>query len=128
GNWTVTATDATDGTKTSYTSPSITVKAGTLAKLQVLTPGETAAPGSSSGKTGTPMAQTAGTAFTVTVNSVDANWNLISTNDTVERKGVVARKCSTAGRHSDLQRHSQDRRQQHSDRQRRHSRWHHCQH
>jgi hypothetical protein len=83
GNWTVTAADITDGTKSSYTSPSISVKAGALAKLQVLTPGETAAPGSPSGKIGTPIPQTAGIAFTVTVNSVDANWNLISTNDTV---------------------------------------------
>src|SRR5207249_880249 len=52
-------------------------------KLQLLAPGEAAAPGTSSGKTGTPSAQTAGTAFSVTVRSVDANWNLISTNDTV---------------------------------------------
>src|SRR5436853_5046429 len=35
------------------------------------------------GKTGTPSAVTAGAGFTVTVNAVDANWNLISTNDTV---------------------------------------------
>src|SRR5437660_3899411 len=46
-------------------------------------PGETAAPGTPSGKTGTASAQVAGTAFNVTVNAVDANWNLISTNDTV---------------------------------------------
>src|SRR5207249_1168662 len=53
-----------------------------FAKLQVLAPGETAAPGSTSGKTGTPTGQTAGTAFNVTVNAVDGNWNLINTNDT----------------------------------------------
>ena len=47
-------------------------------------PGETAAPGTTTGKTGTPNAQIAGTAFNVTVNAVDANWNLISTNDTVK--------------------------------------------
>src|SRR5207244_1658699 len=54
-------------------------------RLQLLVPGETAAPGSATGKTAdsSPTAQTAGTAFTVTVNAVDANWNLISTNDTV---------------------------------------------
>src|SRR5256886_7434461 len=46
-------------------------------KLQLLVPGETAAPGTGSGKTGTPTAQTAGTAFTVTVNAVDANWYLV---------------------------------------------------
>ena len=33
--------------------------------------------------TDSPTAQTAGTAFNATVRAVDANWNLISTNDTV---------------------------------------------
>ena len=42
-------------------------------------PGETASPGTSTGKTGTPSAQTAGTAFTVKVNAVDAYWNPINT-------------------------------------------------
>jgi hypothetical protein len=83
GSWTVTATDVTDGTKTLSTSPAISVNAGAFAKLQLLVPGETAAPGSSTGKTGTPSAQTAGTAFNVTVNAVDANWNLINTNDAI---------------------------------------------
>src|SRR5438034_778124 len=74
---------ATDGTLTGIPSSSLTVNPGAFAKLQLLMPGETAAPGSASGKTGTPAAQTVGTAFTVTVNAVDVNWNLISTNDTV---------------------------------------------
>src|SRR5439155_17118476 len=52
-------------------------------KLQLLLPGETAAPGTPTGKTGTPTAETAGTAFTITVNSVDANWNVVSNTDTV---------------------------------------------
>src|SRR5213594_3020392 len=52
-------------------------------KLQLLVPWETAAPGAGSGKTGTPNAQTAGTAFTVTVNAVDANWNVMSSTHTV---------------------------------------------
>src|SRR5207249_4419720 len=63
-------------------SRSITV-AGAFVKLQLLVPGETAAPGTGSGKTGTPNAQTAGTAFLVTVNAVDANWNLMSSTHTV---------------------------------------------
>src|SRR5206468_4075980 len=83
GSWTVTATDSTDPSKTNYTSPPISVTAGAFAKLQLLLPGETAAPGKTAGKTGAPTAQTAGTPITVTVNAVDANWNLISTNDTV---------------------------------------------
>src|SRR5204863_3458634 len=48
-------------------------------KLQLLVPGETAAPGTASGKTGTPSPQAAGTPFNVTVNAVDANWNLVDT-------------------------------------------------
>lgn len=46
-------------------------------KLQVLLPGETAAPGTASGKTGTPTPQSAGVNVTVTVNAVDANWNIV---------------------------------------------------
>ena len=83
GSRTVTATDITDGTKTANTSPAITVNAGAFTKLQVLVPGETAAPGTASGKTGTPTTQGAGAAFTITVNAVDANWNLVSSTHTV---------------------------------------------
>src|SRR5262249_12527973 len=59
------------------------VVAGAFAHLQVLMPGETAALGATSGKTGSPTPQTANTALIVTVNAVDANWNPINTNDTV---------------------------------------------
>jgi hypothetical protein len=83
GSRTVTATDITDSSKTANTSPSITVNLGAFARLQVLMPGETAAPGTTTGKTGSPTAQTAGTSFSVTVKAVDARWNVISTNDTV---------------------------------------------
>src|SRR5438876_181130 len=73
---TVTASDITTPGKTPNTSPSITVTAGSFAKLQLLVPGETAAPGtasSGSGKTGSPNAQPAGgPALKVTVNTVDA--------------------------------------------------------
>ncbi|MGO8925800.1 MAG: Ig-like domain-containing protein, partial [Limisphaerales bacterium] len=82
GSQTVTASDITTGSQTGSSS-AITVKAAAFAKLQLLMPGETAAPGTPTGKTGTPNAQTAGASYTVTVNAVDANWNLISTNDTV---------------------------------------------
>ncbi len=83
GSSTVTATDQTDGSKTANTSPATTVNAGAFAKLQILLPGETAAPGTGTGKTGTPTAQNAGGAFTATVNAVDANWNLVSSTDTI---------------------------------------------
>jgi hypothetical protein len=82
GTATVTATDLDKTTLTS-TSPTTTINSGGFAKLQLLMPGETAAPGTSTGKKGTPTAQTVGTPFVITVNAVDSNWNLINTvNDT----------------------------------------------
>jgi hypothetical protein len=84
GSATVTASNVTHSAITANTSPPITVSAAAFAKFQALAPGENAAPGSASGKTGTPNAQAAGTAFNVTVNAVDANWNLVNTiTDTV---------------------------------------------
>jgi hypothetical protein len=52
-------------------------------KLQVLMPGETAAPNTSSGKTGTPDPQTVGLPFNVIVNAVDDVWNRVSSTDTI---------------------------------------------
>src|SRR5207247_5992484 len=83
GSSTVTAGDLTDGSKTANISPSVTVNAGPFVMLQMLMPGEIAAPGTAPGKTGTPAAQTAGTAFNVTIRSVDAQWNLVSSTHTV---------------------------------------------
>src|SRR6185503_5538837 len=60
-----------------------TVNVGTFAKLQLLLPGEAAAPGTATGKTGTPTTQTAGTALNATIRSVDACWNLVSSTHTV---------------------------------------------
>jgi hypothetical protein len=73
---------------TSATSPAIAsgqpsssfgVDPGPASKLQVLLPGESAAPGTASGKTGTPTAQVSGVAIVnnVRVNAVDADWNVI---------------------------------------------------
>src|SRR5207245_5643831 len=83
GSQTVTASDITNPSIQSSTTASIQVNVAALAKLQLLVPGETAAPGSAAGKTGTPSTETAGAPFNVTVNAVDANWNVVSTNDTV---------------------------------------------
>ncbi|MEE9271266.1 MAG: FlgD immunoglobulin-like domain containing protein [Candidatus Krumholzibacteria bacterium] len=47
-------------------------------QLQVLLPGETEAPGTSSGKLGTPSAQTVGIPFNLTVRACDANWNTMT--------------------------------------------------
>jgi hypothetical protein len=47
---------------------------GTYTKLQVLLPGETAAPGTPTGKTGTPTPLKVGDTFYITVNAVDNEW------------------------------------------------------
>src|SRR6185503_2491897 len=54
---------------TNVTSGNVAVAAGPFTKLQLLVPGETAAPGTSSGKTGTPSGQTVGSPFPVTVSA-----------------------------------------------------------
>src|SRR5204862_6695240 len=64
---------------TNATSANIVVSPAAFAQLQLLVPGETAAPGTASGKTGTPSAQFMGIGFGVTVNAVDAYWNLVNT-------------------------------------------------
>ena len=46
----------------------------TFTKLQVLLSGETAAPGTPTGKTGTPTPRQVGVAFDIVVNAVDDNW------------------------------------------------------
>ena len=53
-------------------------QAQTYTRLQVLLPGETASPGTSSGKTGTPVAQAAGVPFTVSIRACDNTWNTVS--------------------------------------------------
>ena len=53
---------------------------GPYSRLQVLLPGETAAPGTPSGKSGTPTAQTSGVPFSVTVRACDDTWNTIPGN------------------------------------------------
>jgi len=52
-------------------------------KLQVVMPGETAAPDTPSGKTGTPIPQQVGTPFDVIVNACDENWHVVNSTDTI---------------------------------------------
>lgn len=75
----ITASSLSDGTKLPYTTVNVNVVAGAFTKLQILLPGETSVPYTTSGKTGTPTAQAAGVPFNVTVNAVDANWNVVTT-------------------------------------------------
>jgi hypothetical protein len=85
GSRTVAAWNVTHPTITSNVSPAITVSTNPFVKLQILMPGETNAPGTPSGKTGTPIAHTAGSAFNVVVNAVDTNWNIVNTvTDTIQ--------------------------------------------
>ncbi|MBI4061260.1 MAG: hypothetical protein HY403_07500, partial [Elusimicrobia bacterium] len=62
------------------TSTAVNVSA-VATQLQVLLPGETAAPGTPTGKTGSPSAWTAGIATTVVVHAVDQFWNIGSLNN-----------------------------------------------
>ncbi len=64
---------------TGFTSTDVPTAPGTATKLQILLPGETAAPGTSTGKTGTPYAWVAGVSSKVIVNVVDSNWNIVPT-------------------------------------------------
>src|SRR5262249_48706556 len=79
GAATVTASDVTHSSITNNTSPSVTVNPGAYTKLQLLVPGETEAPGTATGKTGTPFSQNVGAVVSLDVNAVDANWNLVTT-------------------------------------------------
>ena len=72
---------ATDGANPGVPSSSFVVGSGVATKLQILLPGEVAAPGTATGKTAaTPTAQTAGTPILngIVVNAVDANWNVVT--------------------------------------------------
>ena len=53
-------------------------------QLQVLLPGEAAAPGTGTGKVGSPSVQTVGVPFTILVRACDPSWNTVTTvNNTV---------------------------------------------
>ena len=78
--WQLTADDG-PAAFTGYTSTNIPVSPGAATQLQVLLPGEIAAPGTPTGKiiTAVPTSWIAGVASTVTVNVVDSNWNIVPT-------------------------------------------------
>src|SRR5207247_3206605 len=82
GSATLTATDLTDPARGASTSPAILVNTGAATKLLVLLPGETAAPATATGKTGTPLDQVAGAAIVggIVVSAVDSNWNQVSSS------------------------------------------------
>jgi hypothetical protein len=55
-----------------------TLNPAAASRLQVLAPGESAAAGSPTGKTGSPVTQVRGSTFTVTVNVTDAFYNRVA--------------------------------------------------
>ncbi|MCB9502700.1 MAG: hypothetical protein H6696_12255 [Deferribacteres bacterium] len=59
-----------------------TVLPGELAKIHMVLPGQTATPGLSPGRSGTPHAQVAGVPFNVNVRMTDAYWNVVDRQDT----------------------------------------------
>lgn len=65
-------------------SEELTINSGTYAKLQILLPGETAAPGTLTGKTGTPNEFTVGEAYAFIINAVDENWNVVASNHQIK--------------------------------------------
>lgn len=56
-------------------------------KLQILLPGETSAPNTPTGKTGTPDPITVGSIVNVTINAVDDNFNRVSASDMIHLVG-----------------------------------------
>src|SRR5439155_12526506 len=88
GSATITSTNSTHTAIPSSTSPSIAVSAGLFTRLQILVPGETAAPGTINGKSGTPSTRTAGSVLNVTVNAVDAKWNGV--NSVTDVAGITS--------------------------------------
>ena len=70
-----------DASSSTVTSSTFTVNANSAVKLQILVPGETALPGSPTGKSSVGIStQAAGVAFPVTVNAVDLNFNVVPAN------------------------------------------------
>ena len=76
GSITASATGPNAPPNATVTSPNVIVNPGAGALVQLVLPGETAAPGTASGKTGTPQTLTAGKSVTLTVAGTDLYWNV----------------------------------------------------
>ncbi|MDX2473598.1 MAG: hypothetical protein QNL91_07780 [Candidatus Krumholzibacteria bacterium] len=79
-------------------------QAGAFTRLQVLLPGESAAPGTATGKSGAPDAQTVGVPFLVVVRACDDDWTTVATvsdavswNSTDESAGLPGTVQLTTG-------------------------------
>ena|GEM_PF-657120 len=86
GTWFVAANDPVRQEIGSFVSQDIAVH---YSHLQILLPGETAAVGTETGKTGTPTPQVAGVPFPVIVRAVNANFEPVPTDRVVARLGTT---------------------------------------
>jgi len=69
-----------DPSSSTVVSSTFAVTANNPVKLQILVPGESALPGSPTGKSSVGIStEAAGVAFPVTVSAVDLNWNVVAT-------------------------------------------------
>jgi Big-like domain-containing protein/flagellar hook capping protein FlgD len=75
GNQTITATDSDNGSAQPNTSSPIPVIGGTFSRVLILAPGESPAPGTATGRTGTATDQSINYSFTVTALATDQWWN-----------------------------------------------------
>jgi hypothetical protein len=83
GSQNVTASDLDQPAITADTSSDVTVVPGTFARLLIIAPGESPAPGTESGRSGTATDQSINYAFTVTVFATDSYWNPVGGVDHV---------------------------------------------
>jgi autotransporter-associated beta strand protein len=74
---------ASVGAITTTTPPTVTTTVLPFSNLLVLAPNQTHAPGTATGKAGGVVSQLQGSSFSVTVLSVDAYFNAVSSGDTV---------------------------------------------
>jgi hypothetical protein len=78
GNQTITGTDLDAETILPHTSSSVLVLGGPYARIVLLAPGESLAPGTANGRTGTATDQSINFAFTLKVYATDSWWNPVT--------------------------------------------------
>src|SRR5262249_40849526 len=78
GTQTITAHDTTNASIADNPSAAVNVVEAPFARVLVLAPGETPAPGSATGRAGTALDQSINYAFTLTVLATDQWWNPVN--------------------------------------------------
>jgi hypothetical protein len=94
--WQITASTNSGDNYSLGVSTWIPVISGAVQRLLVLAPGEVSEEGNPAGKSdNTPDAEVAGSTFTVTVRAVDANYNIVTTTDSLVAITFVGNSDST---------------------------------